>query len=153
MTRILFVCLGNICRSPMAELVLKDMVKKVGQEDLFRIESAAISDVNSGRPVYREARAKLHEHGIDCSGKYARQMCASDYEDFDLLIGMDHANIRNMKRICDGDPKDRICLLLDFTDRSGEEIADPWYTGDFDTAWTEIEEGCRGLLDDLLHQA
>ena len=145
MTRILFVCLGNICRSPMAEFILKDMVKRENRESLFQIESAAISDINNGRPVYREARQKLMEHGIDCTGKYARQMSAGDYAEFDLLIGMDQMNLHGMQRICGGDPEGKIHLLMEYTDRPGE-IADPWYTGDFDTAWQDIEEGCRGLL-------
>ena len=145
MTRILFVCLGNICRSPMAEFALKEMVTREKREDLFQIESAAISDINNDRPVYREARRKLMEHGIDCTGKYARQLSASDYAEFDLLIGMDQANLRGMRRICGGDPEDKIHLLMEYTERPGE-IDEPWYTGDFDTAWQDIEDGCRGLL-------
>ena len=145
MTRVLFVCLGNICRSPMAEFVLKDMVKKTGQDTAFQIESAAVSDINNGRPVYREARAKLREHGIDCSGKYARQMRRGDYENFDLLIGMDQENLRDMRRICLGDPESKIHLLMDYTDRPGD-VADPWYTRDFEATWRDVEEGCRGLL-------
>ena len=148
MTKVLFVCLGNICRSPMAEFVLKDLAKKAGREKDFLIESAAISDINNGRPVYREARAKLQEHGIDCAGKCARQMLASDYAAFDLLIGMDQENLRNMRRICGGDPEGKIRLLLDFTDRPGD-VADPWYTGDFEATWRDVEEGCRRLMERL----
>ena len=149
MMKVLFVCLGNICRSPMAEFALKDMVRKAGRGKDFLIESAATSDINNGRPVYREARAKLREHGIDCSGKQARQMLRSDYARFDLLIGMDQENLRNMLRICGGDPEGKIHLLLDYTSRPGD-VADPWYTGDFDAAWNDIEEGCRGLLEQVV---
>lgn len=117
MRKILFVCLGNICRSPMAEFVLKDMVKKAGAEEEFRIDSAGIIDFNRGKPVYRAARLKLAEHGIDCAGKYARQMSKGDYAAYDLLIGMDHANLDDMRLICGGDPERKMRLLMDFTDR------------------------------------
>ena len=145
MTRVLFVCHGNICRSPMAEFVMKDMVERLGRAKEFRIESAATSTEEIGNPVYPPARRKLAEHGIGCSGKRARQMRAEDYGRFDLLVGMDQANLRNMRRICGGDPEGKIRLLLDFTDRPGD-VADPWYTGDFDATWRDVEEGCRGLL-------
>ena len=145
MTRVLFVCHGNICRSPMAEFVMKDMVERLRKTKEFQIESAATSTEEIGNPVYPPARRKLSEHGIGCSGKRARQMRAEDYERFDLLIGMDQANLRNMRRICGGDPEGKIHLLLDYTDRPGD-VADPWYTGDFDTTWRDVEEGCRGLL-------
>ena len=145
MTRVLFVCHGNICRSPMAEFVMKDMVEKAGQDTAFQIESAAVSDINNGRPVYREARAKLRERGIDCSGKYARQLRRDDYENFDLLIGMDQENLRDMCRICLGDPEGKMHLLMDYTDRPGD-VADPWYTRDFEATWRDVEEGCRALL-------
>ncbi|MGN0171236.1 MAG: low molecular weight protein-tyrosine-phosphatase [Acutalibacteraceae bacterium] len=148
MTKILFVCHGNICRSPMAEFVMKDMVKKAGLERVFQIASAATSTEEIGNPVYPPARRKLAEHGIDCSGKTACRLQKSDYEQYDLLIGMDRANLRNMYRICGGDPAGKMHLLMDFTDRPGE-VADPWYTGDFDAAWRDVEEGCRGLLDAL----
>ena len=149
MTRILFVCHGNICRSPMAEFVLKDMVKQGGREKDFLIESAATSTEKIGNRVYPPARRKLAEHGISCEGKTARQMRASDYKRFDLLIGMDRPNLRNMQRICGGDPDGKIHLLLDYTDRPGD-VADPWYTGDFDATWRDVEEGCRGLLNTIL---
>ena len=148
MTRILFICHGNICRSPMAEFVMKDMVKKAGRESQFEIASAATSTEEIGNPVYPPARRKLAEHGIDCSGKTARQLKNRDYEQYDLLIGMDRANIRNMYRICGGDFSDHMHLLMDFTDRPGE-IADPWYTGDFEATWRDVEAGCRGLLAQL----
>ena len=149
MTKILFLCHGNICRSPMAEFVMKDMVKKAGLEREFQIESAATSTEEIGNPVYPPARRKLAEHGIECSGKTARQLRNSDYEEFDLLIGMDRANLRSMYRICGGDFADKMHLLMDFTDRPGD-VADPWYTDDFDAAWRDVKEGCRGLLNKLM---
>ena len=149
MTKILFICHGNICRSPMAEFVMKDMVKKAGREKELYIESAATSTEEIGNPVYPPARKKLAEHGISCAGKTARQLRRSDYGEYDLLIGMDQANLRNMLRICGGDPEGKLHLLMDFTDRPGE-VADPWYTNDFEATWRDVEEGCRGLLDMLL---
>ena len=149
MIRVLFVCHGNICRSPMAEFVMKDMVKKAGLEKAFYIGSAATSTEEIGNPVYPPARKKLAEHGISCAGKTARQLRRSDYGEYDLLIGMDQANLRNMLRICGGDPEGKLHLLMDFTDRPGE-VADPWYTNDFEATWRDVEEGCRGLLDMLL---
>ena len=145
MVRILFICHGNICRSPMAEFVMKDLVKKAGLESRFHIESAATSTEELGNPVYPPARRKLAEHGIDCTGKTARQLTKSDYGKFDLLIGMDRANLRNMHRICGGDPVGKLHLLMDYTDRPCD-VADPWYTGDFETTWRDVLAGCRGLL-------
>ena len=143
---ILFVCHGNICRSPMAEFVMKDLVTNAGLQDLFHIESAATSTEEIGNEVYPPAKRKLAEHGISAKGKTARQMTRSDYQRFDLLIGMDDANIRNMNRICGGDPEGKIRLLLDdFTQRSGE-VADPWYTGNFEATWRDVLEGCQGIL-------
>lgn len=154
MIKILFVCHGNICRSPMSEFVLKDMVRKKGLEKHFHIASAATSseEIWSGRgnPVYPPARRKLLEHGIDPGGKEARQTVRSDYNKYDYLIGMDHANLRNMKRIYKGDPAGKISLLLDYAGRTGEEVADPWYTGDFNATWNDVEEGCEGLLEHIL---
>ncbi len=134
MTKILFVCHGNICRSPMAEFVMKDLVKKAGLEARFHIESAATSTEEIGNPVYPPARRKLAEHGIDCAGKTARQLRNSDYDNFDLLIGMDRANLRNMYRICGGDFAGKLHLPMDYTDHPGD-VADPWYTDDFETTW------------------
>lgn len=148
MTKILFVCHGNICRSPMAEFVMKDLVQKAGLEDQFLIESAATSTEETGNPVYPPAHRKLAEHGIGCAGKTSRQLRAADYGRWDLLIGMDRANLRNMGRICGGDPEGKIHLLLDFTSRPGD-VADPWYTGDFERTWQDVLEGCRGLLERL----
>ena len=146
MVKILFICHGNICRSPMAEFVMKDLVKKAGLESRFHIESAATSTEEIGNPVYPPARRKLAEHGIDCTAKRARQLTGSDYGRFDLLIGMDRANLRNMQRICGGDPDGKIRLLMDYTDRPGD-VVDPWYTGDFETTWRDVLAGCRGLLE------
>ena len=148
MKRILFVCHGNICRSPMAEFVMKDLVAQNGLQDRFYIESAATSTEEIGNSVYPPAQRKLAEHGISCKGKTARQMRRADYERFDLLIGMDEWNIRNMNAICGGDPEGKIHKLLDYTDRKGD-VADPWYTGDFDATWRDVTEGCQRLLDTL----
>lgn len=149
MTRILFICHGNICRSPMAEFVMKDLVKKAGLESQFHIESAATSTEEIGNPVYPPARRKLSEHGIDCTGKTARQLKRRDYDGYDLLIGMDRANLRNMHRICGGDCEGKLRLLMEFAERPDAEVADPWYTGDFETTWRDVLEGCQGLLDCL----
>ena len=146
MTKILFVCLGNICRSPMAEFVMKDLVKKAGLASQFHIESAATSREEIGNPVYPPARRKLAEHRISCDCHAARQLTNQDYDKYDLLIGMDRSNLRIMQRICGGDPDGKLHLLLDFTDRKGEEVADPWYTGDFDAVWEDLLEGCQALL-------
>ena len=145
MHRILFVCHGNICRSPMAEYGMKDLVKKAGLEGEFSIASAATSTEEIGCPVYPPARRKLAEHGIGCAGHAARQLTAADYDHWDYLVGMDVANLRNMRRICGGDPEGKISLLLDWADRSGD-VADPWYTGDFDATWRDVLAGCSGLL-------
>lgn len=146
--RILFVCHGNICRSPMAEFVMKRMVEDAGLADRFQIASAATSTEEIGNPVYPPARRKLAEHGIGCDGKTARQMTRNDYEKYDLLIGMDSANLRNMTRIAGGDPDHKIHMLLDYTSRPGN-VADPWYTGDFNATWRDVTEGCTALLETI----
>ena len=151
MIRILFVCHGNICRSPMAEFVMKDIVSRAGWAQGFFIESAATSTEEIGNPVYPPARRKLAEHGIHCDGKTARQLRREDYARCDLLIGMDRANLRGMQRICGGDPNGKMHLLMDFTPRPGE-VADPWYTGDFEATWRDVEDGCQGLLAWILSQ-
>ena len=148
MKKILFVCLGNICRSPMAEFVMKDMVKKAGLADEYEIASAATSTEELGNPVYPPARRLLAKHGIDTAGKTARQLNRGDYAKYDFLIGMDHSNLNNMLRICGGDPEGKIHLLMDYTQRPGD-VADPWYTGDFEVTWVDVNEGCRGLLKEL----
>ena len=146
MIRILFICHGNICRSPMGEFILKDLAAKAGLADRFHIESAATSTEEIGNPVYPPARRKLAQHGIDCAGKTARQLTAADYGRFDLLLSMDRANIRNMTRICGGDPQGKIHLLMEYAGHPGREVADPWYTGDFDATWDDVLAGCQGLL-------
>ena len=148
MKKILFVCHGNICRSPMAEYVMKDLVKKSGLEEKFQIASAATSREEIGNPVYPPARRKLAEHGISCEGHAARQLCSRDYEEYDLLIGMDKANLHNMFRICGGDFNNKMHLLLEYAGRPDQEVMDPWYTGDFDSTWQDVLEGCEGLLED-----
>lgn len=150
MARVLFVCHGNICRSPMAEFVMKDLVRKVRVESQFHIESAATSTEEISNPVYPPARRKLAEHGIGCAGKTARQLTRADYDAFDLLIGMDRANLRNMNRICGGDPDGKIHLLMEFAGNPKAEVADPWYTGDFEATWQDVLEGCRGILREVM---
>ena len=149
MKRILFVCHGNICRSPMAEFVMKDLAARAGLSEEFEIASAATSSEEVGNPVYPPARRKLQEHGIYPTGKTARQLRREDYARYDCLVGMDGANLRNMRRICGGDPEGKIHLLLDFTGRGGD-VADPWYTGDFEATWRDVSEGCAALLDQLI---
>lgn len=146
MIKILFICHGNICRSPMSEFILKDMVTKRGISNRFQIASAATSREEIGNPVYPPARRKLLEHGIDPSGKTARQMTRRDYEEYDYILATEQYNIRNILRITGGDPDHKIHRLLDFSDRP-RDIDDPWYTGDFDTAWNDIVEGCEAFLD------
>ena len=148
MIKVLFICHGNICRSPMAEFVMKALVAEAGRADEFEIASAATSREEIGNSVYPPVRKLLNAHGIDCSGKTARQLERADYEKHDLLIGMDSANLRNMNRICGGDPEGKIHLLMDYTDRPGD-VADPWYTGDFETTWRDVQAGCRALLAQL----
>ena len=148
MVKILFVCHGNICRSPMAEFVMKDLVKKSGRAKEFRIESAATSSEELGNPVHHGTRRKLNEHGISCAGKTARRIKASDYDDFDLLICMDEYNIRNTRRFFGGDSEGKIKLLLSYAG-SDRPIADPWYTGNFDDTWDDVLTGCTALLSQL----
>ena len=152
-TRILFVCWGNICRSPMAEFVMKDMVMRAGLQNAFVIASAATSDEEiredgTGNPVYPPARRMLSAHGLDCGDKRARQMTREDYDRWDLLIGMEEMNLRYMRRICGGDPEKKISRLLDWG-KSPRDIADPWFTGNFDVTWRDIDEGCAALLEKL----
>ena len=149
MIKILFVCHGNICRSPMAEYILKDMVKRRGLAGRFEIASAATSTEELGNPAYPPAKRILAEHGIGCEEHRARQMTRGDYAYYDLLICMDRFNLRNMRPFVGSDPKHKVSMLLDHTPRAGEEIADPWYTLDFETAWQDIYEGCEGLLSEL----
>ena len=148
MIKILFVCHGNICRSPMAEFVMKDLVNKKGMADQFEIASAATSTEEIGNPVYPPAKRKLKEHGISCEGKTARQMTKADYTYYDYIIAMDRFNLRNMTRFAGNDPDNKVSLLMDFTNRPGD-VADPWYTGDFDATWDDVYEGCVGILKKL----
>lgn len=149
MTKILFVCHGNICRSPMAEFIFKDMVSKAGLAAQFIIASAATSTEEIwngvGNPVYPPARSILASHGISCAGKRARRMTKQDYKEYDCLIGMETRNVQNMIQIAGGDPEHRIFRLLDLTPHP-RDIADPWYTGDFQEAYADILEGCEALL-------
>ncbi len=144
-TRILFVCHGNICRSPMAEFIMRDLVKKHGLTDEIEVASAATSAEESGNPVHRETRNILNMLGIDCTEKRARQMQSADYEAYDYLVGMDRMNVANMSFITGGDREGKICRLLDFG-INPRDIADPWYTGDFETAYRDVLEGCEALL-------
>ena len=148
MLKILFVCHGNICRSPMAEFVFKDMLEKAGLSQLAQVDSAGVSSEEYGNPVYPPVRRLLSAHGIDCRSKHARTMTRADYDQYDLLIGMERGNLLRMQRICGGDPKGKLTLLLDYTDRPGD-IADPWYMGNFDQTWKDVNEGCEGLLHTL----
>ena len=148
MHAVLFVCHGNICRSPMAEFVMKDLVRKAGADTEFFIASAATSTEEIGNPVYPPARRKLAEHGIGCAGKTARQLRREDYDRFDWIVAMDRSNLRAISRITGSDPAGKVRLLLSFTGQE-DEVADPWYTGDFDAAYRDILRGCTALLDFL----
>ncbi len=153
MIKILFVCHGNICRSPIAEFVMKDMVAKANLADQFHIASAATSTEEIwngvGNPVYPPAREELAKHGLSCEGKRAVQLRRDDYEKYDYLLGMDSANIRNMLRMLGGDPEGKVSRLLDFSERP-RDIADPWYTGVFDVTYSDVFEGCEALLQHIL---
>lgn len=151
MIKVLFVCHGNICRSPMAEFVLKDITQKENLSNNFYIASAATSTEEIGNPVHHGTRNKLREVGISTAGKYAVQMKKSDYAKYDYLIGMDAWNIRNMNRIAGHDSEHKICRLLDFSEHP-RDIADPWYTGNFATTYSDIVEGCRAFLETLRRQ-
>ena len=149
MIRVLMVCWGNICRSPMAEFIMKDMVEKRGLADRFLIESAAHSTEEIGNPVYPPAKRELAKHGISCAGKTARQMRRDEYGKWDYIIGMEKINLGYMERILGGDPEGKVHLLMDFTDHP-EDIADPWYTGDFEGVYRQIEKGCAALIERAL---
>ena len=155
MIRVLFVCHGNICRSPMAEFIFKDMVNNRGLGDQFYIASAATSTEEIwngiGNPVYPPAKRELAKHGISCEGKRAVQLKKSDYDKYDYLIGMEERNRRNMLRILGKDAKNKVSLLLDYADEHGD-IADPWYTGNFDATYRDVREGCEALLAGLVNR-
>ena len=152
MKKIMFVCHGNICRSPMAEFIMKDIVRRQGIADKFVIASCATSTEeiwgDTGNPVYPPAKAELAKHGISCEGKRAVQLKQSDYDKYDLFIGMDSMNIRNMHRILGADPECKIRKLMEYTERGGD-VADPWYSGRFDVAYRDIYDGCEGLLREM----
>ena len=142
MIKILFCCHGNICRSPMAEFVLKDMVKKAGASDRFQIESVAVSREELGNPVYPPARREMQRHGVACDGHRARQITQADVDRYDHIYYMDSSNARYLARMFPGEQKFRKLLARD--------VADPWYTGDFTQTWLDIEEGCKRILEELL---
>ena len=148
MIKILFVCHGNICRSPMAEYVLRHLVRQAGREGEFEIASAATSTEELGNDVYPPARQELLSHGVACPRRSARQLTRGDFDKYDMIIGMDGENLRNMRRICGDGDRTKISLLLDFTDRPGD-VADPWYTGNFAETWRDVCEGCKCLLERL----
>ncbi len=157
MKKILFVCHGNICRSPMAEFVMKDMLRKRGLEGEFEIASAATSTEETGNGVYPPARRKLAENGIGVAGNelgvsnhHAHRMTQADYDYYDMIICMDHNNLRNLNRIVGEDKEGKVSLMLDYTDRAGGEVADPWYTGNFDATWVDVTEGCNALIDEIM---
>lgn len=153
MIKIMFVCHGNICRSPMAEFVFKDIINKRGLHDMFFVSSSATSTEEIwrgvGNPVYPPAKRELLKHGITCDGKRAIQLKADDYDRYDYFIGMDRANIRNMNIILKNDSKGKIYKLLSFTG-SGDDVADPWYSGDFEKTYNDVLMGCNALLEYLL---
>lgn len=146
--KILFICHGNICRSPMAEFIMKNLVHKLGLDGLFEVASAATSAEEVGNPVYPPARRELNTHGISCKGKTARQVTKQDYEKYDYLVVMEKYNLRNLRRIIPDDPEGKITLLMQFAGRD-EDIEDPWYSGNFSKVYAQIEEGCRAMLEQL----
>ena len=148
MIKIMFVCHGNICRSPMAEFVMKDIVKNAGMEKEFHIESSATSREEIGNPVYPPTRRILAEHGLSCEGKYARQMTLEDYKNYDYIIAMDYNNLRNIDRIIGSDTENKVHLLLDYTGKGGG-VADPWYTRNFQATWEDVTRGCQAFFEYL----
>lgn len=153
MHRIMFVCHGNICRSTMAEFVMKDLAEKAGRADEFTIASSATSTEEIGMPVYPGTKKVLRAHGISSDGKRAVQLRADDYDKYDLFVGMDSANIRNMRRMLGGDSANKVRKLLEFpegvTTDAASDVADPWYTRDFDTTYDDVLRGCTALLEAL----
>ena len=151
MIRVMFVCLGNICRSPMAECVLKDMVAKRGLASQFYINSSATSTEEIGNPIHYGTQRRLKQAGVPLTDHRAVQLRLSDYDKYDYFIGMDASNRRNMLRMLKGDPDRKVHLLLDFTDHP-RDVADPWYTGDFDATYEDVVAGCEGLLNAVLKE-
>ncbi len=146
MIKILFVCHGNICRSPMAEFVMKDIIQKEGKSAQYYVASAATSFEEIGNPVHPGTRNKLRQVGISTEGKYAVHLERTDYQKYDFLIGMDSWNMKNIMRIIGSDPDNKVYKLLDFTAHPAD-IDDPWYTHDFDTTYREVLEGCQALWE------
>ena len=146
MKKILFVCHGNICRSPMAKYVMRELVANAGLSDEIFVESAAATYEEIGNPVYPPARKKLEEHGISCEGHHARIIVRKEYGDWDYIIGMDQENMDDMRRIFGGDPDGKLCMLMTFVGKN-REVSDPWYTGDFESTWQDVLAGCTALLD------
>ena len=149
MIKVLFVCHGNICRSPMSEFIMREMVRQRGLSDYIGVDSAATSREEIGNDMYPPAKRKLIEEGIPFERRHARQITRADYDRYDLIICMERYNLRNISRIIPDDPEGKIHLLLDYSD-SPRDISDPWYTGDFDRAYADIVEGCEGLLEHIL---
>ena len=153
MIKVLFICHGNICRSPMAEFMLRDRAEKAGVAGRLVVASAAVSSEEIihgvGNSVYPPARAELARHGIDCGNKRARLLRREDYENYDLLIGMDRSNLRGMLHLFGGDPQGKLRTMLSFAGRESEEVADPWYTGDFRRTWEDLAAGCDGIMREL----
>lgn len=148
MIRILFICHGNICRSPMAEFCMKNLVRRAHRSETYEIASAGTSDVERGHPVFLLARNKLAREGIGCAGKVARQITAEDYTHYDYIVAMSMSNADAAREFFGSDPQGKISLLLDYTDEPGN-VRNPWVTGDYDAAWEDIERGCRGLFEHL----
>ncbi len=148
MKRMMFICHGNICRSPMAELIMKKILLENHAEHEIEVTSAAVSREEIGNPVYPPARKELEKHGISCQGKYAVQVKRSDYEKYDLFFVMDESNLFYLSRIFPDDPQQKIHKLLEYAGFSGD-VADPWYTGDFAKAYQDIEKGCQGLWEKI----
>ena len=149
MQKIMFVCHGNICRSPMAEFVLRDMINKRGLSDKISVSSCATSTEEIGNDTHRGTRAILTKYSVPFARREAVQLTRADYKNYDLFIGMDSYNIRNMLRIFGSDPDGKVLKLLDLTDRGGD-VADPWYTGNFEVTYSDVVEGCEALLNRLI---
>ena len=147
--RILFVCHGNICRSPMAEFIMKDLVRKRGFSDRFEIESCATSTEELGNDIYPPAKRCLSSHGIPFERRSARQMTKADYDRYDIIIAMDSANIYNMRRFVGDDPDEKVSMMMSYCGKD-KDVADPWYTGDFERTFDDISEACEGLLESLI---